>query len=74
MQIDFYRALRSAKIGDDTAQQVVKALEEHIAMKIQEANKGLREQMKITNILLAFLSVIMTISAAIGGYAAFIMK
>ena len=41
MQITLFKALRHADIPDDTATAVVDQLEEFIAVKITEANKGL---------------------------------
>lgn len=74
LPVDFYRALRSVKIGEDTAQKVVESLEGHIAMKITEATKGLQEQLKLTNILLMFLGLMSTAAAGIGSYLAIMSK
>ena len=66
MPIIFYRVLKNAKIADDLAQQAVEALEDHIAVKIKEANKALEFKM---NILIAMNAIAFTI----GGYVAYIM-
>ncbi|MFC0205317.1 hypothetical protein [Novosphingobium soli] len=39
MQVSLFRALKSANISDDTAEQVVHAFEEHIDMAVNEAMK-----------------------------------
>lgn len=46
MQITLFKALRNADIPDDAATAVVDQLEEFIAVKITDANKGL--DLKIT--------------------------
>ena len=67
MEITFFRVLREAKVTDDMAQAAVESLEEHIAVKIKEANRSLEIRL---NLLIA----ITTISGAIGGYIALFTK
>lgn len=43
-------------------------------MKVNEATKGIQEQLKLTNILLVFLALLTTLSAGIGGYLALVSK
>lgn len=47
MQVSLFRALRSANIAEDTAEQVVHAIEEHIDMAVTEAMKHYDD--RITN-------------------------
>jgi hypothetical protein len=46
MHIELFRALKGANVSDDAAAEVVEAVEEYIAVKVQEANKGLEAQLK----------------------------
>jgi hypothetical protein len=41
MQLTLFKALQSIKLSDEAATAVVDQIEEHIAMKINEATKGL---------------------------------
>lgn len=80
MPIDFYRALRSAKVGADDAQTVVESLEGHIAVKISEANASLvaelqsmRKDMSTLRWLLVASISITGVAGVIGGYVAAIL-
>ena len=80
MPIDFFRALRSAKIGADDAQKVVESLEGHIAVKITEANASLvtelqsmRKDMGTLRWLLAASIALTGIAGTIGGYLAAVL-
>lgn len=46
MHITLFKALKSVKMTDDQATEVVGAFEEYLAVKIKEANAGLEAQMK----------------------------
>lgn len=48
MQVELFKALRSAKIGNEEAAAVVDELEGHIAMKISEATAPLIEKLEST--------------------------
>ncbi|MEM6409921.1 MAG: hypothetical protein AAF683_00130 [Pseudomonadota bacterium] len=72
VQITLFKALKTAKVSTDNAEQVVSELEEYIAMKITEATAGIERQLKIQNLLVFFLGTMSTIAAAIGGYLAVI--
>ena len=61
MEITFFRILREANVTDDMAQAAVESLEEHIAVKIKDANRSLEIRL---NLLIA----ITTLSGVIGGY------
>ncbi len=61
MHITLYQALKSVKIGDDQAAKVVGTLEEHIAVKITEANKGLEAKLAAQNWLLGFIGTMLAI-------------
>jgi hypothetical protein len=81
MPIDFFRALRSAKISADEAQKVVESLEGHIAVKISEANaslvgelKSMRKDMSTLRWLQVTAISLSVIAGTIGGYAAAIIK
>ena len=81
MPIDFFRALRSAKISADEAQKVVESLEGHIAVKISEANaslvgelKSMRKDMGTLRWLQVTAISLSVIAGTIGGYAAAIIK
>jgi hypothetical protein len=45
MHIKLFRALKAANVSDDTAAEVVEAVEEYIAVKVQEANKALESKL-----------------------------
>jgi hypothetical protein len=61
MQIPLYQALKSIKIADEQASAVVAALEEHIAMKISDATKGLEAQLRAQTWLLGFIGTMLAI-------------
>jgi hypothetical protein len=61
MQIPLYQALKSIKIADEQASAVVAALEEHIAMKISDATKGLEVQLRAQTWLLGFIGTMLAI-------------
>src|SRR3546814_14951437 len=46
MHIKLFRALKAANLSDDAAAEVVEAIEEYIAVKVQEANKGIESKLK----------------------------
>src|SRR3546814_6569461 len=45
MHIKLFRALKAANLSDDAAAEVVEAIEEYIAVKVQEANKGIESKL-----------------------------
>ncbi|MBB6193077.1 5'(3')-deoxyribonucleotidase [Sphingobium wenxiniae] len=45
MQIKLFRALKAANVSEDAAAEVVEAIEEYIAVKVQEANKALESKL-----------------------------
>jgi hypothetical protein len=61
MQIPLYQALKSIKIADEQASAVMVALEEHIAMKISDATKGLEAQLRAQTWLLGFIGTMLAI-------------
>ena len=67
MEITFFRILREANVTDDMAQAAVESLEEHIAVKIKDANRSLEIRL---NLLIA----ITTLSGVIGGYLTLLNK
>ncbi|MEP3145485.1 hypothetical protein [Qipengyuania citrea] len=80
MPIDFFRALRSAKISADEAQKVVESLEGHIAVKISEANASLvvelqsmRKDMGTLRWLLVASIALTAVAGTIGGYLAAVL-
>jgi hypothetical protein len=62
MHIPLYQALKAIKMGDAEAGIVVERLEEHIAVKISEANKGLEARLTAQNWLLGFIGVLIAIT------------
>ena len=46
MHIALFTSLKSVKVSDEKAADVVNQVEEHIAVKIKEANAALEAQMK----------------------------
>lgn len=46
MQVTLFRALKSAKVDDETAHKVVDAIEEHIDMAVGQANKALETKIE----------------------------
>ena len=67
MQVKLYRALKAANVSDDDAAEVVKAIEEFIAVKIKEANAELVAQQKATNWLIGSIGTIIVIATLITG-------
>lgn len=61
MHVSLYQALKSINISDDRAASVVEAVEEYLAMKISEANKGLEAQLRAQTWLLGFIGTILAI-------------
>jgi hypothetical protein len=53
MQLTLFKALQSLKLDDDTATKVVEAFEEHITMKVTDANAKLEAQLKAQTWMLA---------------------
>ena len=69
MQITLYKALRSAKIGDEQATEVVTAVEEYIAVKIKEANAELVAQLKAQTWLIGSFGLIIAVAAVAVAFA-----
>jgi hypothetical protein len=68
MHIDLYQTLKAIKVSDDQAAKAVASLEEFMAVKISEANKGLESrfsalesELKSTKWLLGYIGVILTV-------------
>ncbi len=61
MHITLYQALKSIKIDDEKAAAVVQSVEEHMAMKISDATKGLEAELRAIKWLLGFIGVLLTI-------------
>jgi hypothetical protein len=61
MHISLYQALKSIKISDDHAAEVVKAFEEHVAVKISDATKGLEAQLRAQTWLLGFIGTMLAV-------------
>ncbi|MET1756474.1 hypothetical protein ABVV53_13605 [Novosphingobium sp. RD2P27] len=49
MHVKLYQALKSVNVSDDAAAEVVDAVEEFLAVKINEATKGLEAKLDATN-------------------------
>lgn len=61
IHIDLYQALKSIKITDEKAASVVASIESYMAMKIQDATKGLEAELRAIKWLLGFIGVLLTI-------------
>jgi hypothetical protein len=61
MQLTLFKAFQSLKLDDDTATKVVEALEEHIAVKIKEANAGLEAKLNAVLWLLGTMTLMLAI-------------
>ncbi|MEN3238746.1 hypothetical protein PUR29_35500 [Methylobacterium ajmalii] len=61
MQLTLFKAFQSLKLDDDTATKVVEAIEEHIAMKVTEANAKLESQLKAQTWLLSAVGLMLAI-------------
>ena len=61
MHISLYQALKSIKISDEHAAEVVKAFEEHVAVKISDATKGLEAQLRAQTWLLGFIGTMLAV-------------
>lgn len=62
MHVPLYQALKAIKVSDEQAAKVVESLEEHIAVKISEATKGLEAQLKAQTWLLGFIGAILAVT------------
>ena len=69
MHIKLSKALVAAKVSEDAAAEVVEAVEEYIAVKVQEANKALEAQLKAQTWVIASVGFVL---AVIGLAPAFI--
>lgn len=81
MHIKLFRALKSANVSEDDAAEVVKAIEEFLAVKIKEANatleaqmKGVEAQQKATNWLIGSIGTVIVVSVLVTGLAPTIIK
>lgn len=72
IQITLFKALTAAQVPADKAEQVVAALEQHVAAKVAEVTAGIERQLRVQNVLAFFLAVMATTATAIGGYLAVI--
>lgn len=61
MHIKLFKALVAAKVSEDTAAEVVEAIEEYIAVKVQEANKALEAQLKAQTWVIASVGFVLAI-------------
>lgn len=74
MHIKLFRALKAASVSDDDAAEVVKAIEEYIAVKVSEANKGLESRLTAQTWVLGSIGAITAISVLVTGLAPSIAK
>jgi hypothetical protein len=65
MQVDLFRALQSIKVPDERAATVVEKLEEHIAVKINEANKGLEAKLDALRSQITFIGIMLGLATLI---------
>jgi hypothetical protein len=56
-----YQALKSIKVSDEQAADVVEAFEEYFAVKISEATKGLEARLTALTWLLGYIGAVLTI-------------
>jgi hypothetical protein len=61
MHVHLYQALKSIKISDELAAKAVETLEEYLAVKISEANKGLEARLTALTWLLGYIGAVLTI-------------
>ena len=61
MHIKLFRALKAANVSDDAAAEVVEAVEEYIAVKVQEANKTLEAQLKAQTWVIGAVGFVLSI-------------
>lgn len=61
MQLTLFKALQSLKLDADTATEVVEAFEEHITMKVTDANAKLEAQLKAQTWMLGTITVMLAI-------------
>lgn len=61
MQITLFQALKALNLSEDQSTEVVKALEEYIAVKIKEANAGLEAQLRTQTWVIAAVGTILAI-------------
>ena len=61
MQLTLFKALQSLKLDADTTTEVVEAFEEHITMKVTDANAKLEAQLKAQTWMLGTITVMLAI-------------
>lgn len=67
MQLTLFKALRNIKMSDAQATDVVEAIEEHIAVKVTEANKALEAKVdSVRTTMTVWFSVQTALLAVIG--------
>ncbi|MBO9380869.1 hypothetical protein GG804_29360 [Sphingomonas histidinilytica] len=71
MHIKLFRALKAANLSDDAAAEVVEAIEEYIAVKVQEANKGIESKLTAQTWVIGSVGFVL---AVIGLAPAFIKR
>lgn len=66
IQIALFKALNSTNVDDEVATNVVDKMDGHVAMKIDEATKGLESKIDTTNKLIVVIGFILTALSTFG--------
>lgn len=61
MHITLFRALKSINLSDDQAADVVKAVEEHIAVRIEDATKGVESKLTALTWVIGAVGVMLAV-------------
>ncbi len=65
MQVDLFRALQLINVPDDHAATVVEKVEEHISVRINEANKGLEAKLDALRSQITFIGIMLGLATLI---------
>ena len=65
MHVTLFKALKSVNLTDDQATEVVKTVEEYIAVKITEANKNLEARIQALTYAIAAVGGLIALSPII---------
>ena len=74
MHIALFTSLKSVKVSDEKAADVVNQVEEHIAVKIKEATAALEAQIRALTWLIGTLGSLIAIGVLISALSPIIIK
>ena len=62
MHIKLFRALKAANLSDDAAAEVVEAIEEYIAVKVQEGSRGRERRLTARTRVIGSVGFVLAVS------------